>query len=262
LSPNEARLPSLRDAFLMVFFGFSLALIAQLLGFPFLGKWNLFVSGIMMGVPAVVFCAVKRLPFQDVFRLKPVDLRLLAAGALIGLGMAPASDEMDRLVQKIIPMSPDILKALEDLMRAKSIRELTILAAALCVIAPLGEEMLFRGVLQGTLERNGNVNKAVFSTALIFTAIHFNPWWTMEILVMGVFLGVIAWKTKSIYPCIAVHAVNNTLSLALLNVPMQRLRGYEFKGHVSPVWIVFGVMLVYLAFKWIYRITDKKSEAV
>ncbi len=259
MSPNEARLPSLRDAFLMVFFGFSLALVAQLLGFPFLGKWNLLVSGIMMVIPAVVFYAVKRLPFNEVFRLNPVDVRLLAAGALIGLGMAPVSDELDRLVQKIIPMSPGILKALEDLMRAKSLKEMAILAAALCVVAPLGEEMLFRGVLQGTLERNGNVNKAVFSTALIFTAVHFNPWWTLEILVMGVFLGVIAWKTKSIYPCIAVHAMNNTLSLALLNAPMQKLRWYEFKGHVAPIWIVFGMLLVYLAFIWIYRVADKRA---
>jgi membrane protease YdiL (CAAX protease family) len=241
----------------MVFFGFSLALIFQLFGFSTMGKWNLLVSGAAMVLPAVTFSIVKRFPFRDAFRWKPVDARLLAAGALIGLGMAPVSDELDRLIQKIVPMSPDILRALESLMRFKSMEELAVLTVALAIVAPVGEEMLFRGILQGTLERNGNVNKAVFSTAFIFTAIHFNPWWAVEILITGVFLGVLAWRTQSIFPCIAVHAVNNALSLAMINIPTQELHGYELKGHVAPYWIVLGAVLVYSGFKWTYKVTEE-----
>lgn len=252
--------PSLRNVFVVLFFCFSLALVSQLLVPNLLGKGKLLFSGSVMVLPALIFTAIRRLPFQTVFRLRRTDVRILVAGGIIGLGMTPISDELDRLVQKLLPMPIEIFRALESLMQFKTAGDMVMLILALVVVAPVGEEMLFRGLLQGTLERGGDINKAVFSTALIFTFIHFNPWWVVEILVVGVLLGVLAWRSNSILPCIVMHAVTNGLSLAAINSTPQKLDWYEWKGHVAPYWIVSGAVLVYLGFKWVYHSTRKEFQ--
>lgn len=257
MKSNETRLPTLREAFLVIFVSFTLALLAQLFEFPFLGKGKLLLSELVLLIPVLVFVSIKRLSFQPVFRWQPANLRLLVAGGIIGLGMSPVSDELDRLVQSLIPMPPDIFKALESVMRFQSTGEMILLIWTLVIIGPVAEEMLFRGLLQGAFERNTNINKAVFSTAFIFMFIHFNPWWAIQILVVGVLLGVLAWRTDSILPCMIMHGVINGISLAVINIPAGKLNGYEYKGHVAPWWVLSGVGLIYFGFKWVYRLTEK-----
>jgi len=260
LSENGIRIPSLRDAFLIVFLGFTAALAVQLLGGTKLGKWGLLLGTVVMVLPALLFAFLRPFPFRTTFRWRRTDVRCLAAAGLVGLGMGPAMDELDRLIQRLIPMSPDLLRALESAVRFQTIPEMLILVAAMVVAAPFAEEMLFRGLLQGTLERTGNVNKAVLSTSLLFTAIHFNPWWTVEILITGVFLGVLTWRTNSIFPAIVLHAVNNVLSFILINTDPQRLQWYTFRGHIAPHWIALGILLAVIGFKWTYRVTQEEHE--
>jgi membrane protease YdiL (CAAX protease family) len=255
---NSDPFPSLRNVFIVLFFCFFLALVSQLISADFLGKGKLLFSGLVLVLPALVFVAVRRFSFQTVFRLRWTDVRILAAGGIIGLGMTPVSDELDRLVQNLIPMPPDIFKALESLMQFKTTGEMILLTLALVVVAPVGEEMLFRGLLQGTLERVADINKAVFSTALIFTFIHFNPWWAMEILIVGVLLSILAWRSNSILPCIVMHAVTNGLSFLVINSGSYKMHWYQWKDHVAPYWILSGALLTYLGFQWVYHLTRKE----
>lgn len=258
LNSDPIPLPTLRNVFVVLFFCFSLALVSQLIEPNFLGKGKLLISGSVLVLPALIFTAIRRFPFQTVFRWRWPDVRVLAAGGIIGLGMAPISDELDRLVQKLLPMPMEIFKALESLMQFKTVGDMLLLILALVVVAPVGEEMLFRGLLQGTIERGADINKAVFSTALIFTFIHFNPWWAVEILIVGILLGVLAWRSNSILPCIVMHAVTNGLSLIVVNSSSLKMLWYEWKGHVAPYWIALGMVLVCLGFKWVYHLTRKE----
>ncbi len=258
LNTNGSNLPTVRQAVSVLFITFLLTMGTQLLGFFFPGKGILVLAEIMLVLPALVLVLLKRFPMVSVFRWHLKDPRLFIAGSVIGLGLSPVSDELDRLVQIAVPMPSEILKAIESFMRFRNAGEMVLLFLTLVVVTPVVEEMLFRGLLQGAFERSVDVNKAVFSTALIFTFIHFNPWWAAEILIAGVLLGVLAWRSDSILPCIAMHAVTNGLSFAVINTASTKLRWYEFKSHVAPQWIVLGAALVYLGFKWAYKLTEKE----
>jgi len=260
LNPTGSNLPTVREAVFVLFITFLLTIGTQLLGFFLQGKGILILAEMMLILPALVFVLYKRFPMVSVFRWHVKDLRLIVAGGMIGIGLSPISDALDRLVQKVIPMPPEIMNALESFMRFQSPGEMVLLFLTLVVAAPVVEEMLFRGLLQGAFERSVDVNKAVFSTALIFTFIHFNPWWAAEILIAGILLGVLAWRSNSIVPGIAMHAVTNGLSLGVINTGSRKLNWYEFKGYVAPQWIVLGAALVYLGFKWVYKLTQKESS--
>jgi membrane protease YdiL (CAAX protease family) len=67
--------------------------------------------------------------------------------------------------------------------------------------APLIEELMFRGFFQRILEyRQGDITKSVLLSAMVFALIHFNPWWIVQIYLMGLFMGYMAWRTDSIWP--------------------------------------------------------------
>ncbi|MGZ4134993.1 MAG: CPBP family intramembrane glutamic endopeptidase, partial [Tumebacillaceae bacterium] len=80
---------------------------------------------------------------------------------------------------------------------------------ATSVIAPFGEEFLFRGVLQSTLcAKYGNVI-GVLGSAFLFSLIHADLVLFVPIFLMGILFGILRLLTKSLWAPIWLHALNN-----------------------------------------------------
>jgi len=85
------------------------------------------------------------------------------------------------------------------------------------IAAPLAEEWLCRGViLKGLLANRMPPYKAIVWSALIFAVIHLNPWQAIPAFCLGFAMGWVYWKTRSLWPCIFMHAVNNGLAFTML----------------------------------------------
>ena len=84
---------------------------------------------------------------------------------------------------------------------------------ALALVTPISEELLFRGfVLRGLLDQIG-AGPAVVSTALVFSALHFDAGTIIPIFFTGLALGWLYVRTGSLWPCIGAHAGQNLLAL-------------------------------------------------
>ena len=89
---------------------------------------------------------------------------------------------------------------------------------ALAIWTPLAEEVFFRGfVMRGMINRWGPAPAVVISAA-VFAALHFEPALLLPVFVIGLLLGGLYWYTKSIWPCIAVHAVQNLVAVTTVAV--------------------------------------------
>lgn len=71
------------------------------------------------------------------------------------------------------------------------------------------EEMLFRGYIQQRLLKRWSPIWAIGVTSLLFALVHITPHGIAVALPLGIWLGVIAWRTGSIGPSIACHAFVN-----------------------------------------------------
>ncbi|MGX7707248.1 CPBP family intramembrane glutamic endopeptidase [Methylobacterium sp. Gmos1] len=81
----------------------------------------------------------------------------------------------------------------------------------LVALAPLAEEMLFRGELFGRLARLLSPAATVAVSAVVFALCHaenglLQP---VSVLPLGVALGVMRLWTGSLWPCVALHAASN-----------------------------------------------------
>ena len=90
-----------------------------------------------------------------------------------------------------------------------------------CVMAPLLEEMLFRGVvLRGFLARYPRW-PAIVGSALLFGVAHLNVYQFLVGLVMGTLLGWLYERSRSLLPCVALHAAYNLGWLAIADTKRQ-----------------------------------------
>jgi membrane protease YdiL (CAAX protease family) len=86
------------------------------------------------------------------------------------------------------------------------------------VVAPLTEELFFRGYAFGALRNWKGMWVGAVLTGLLFGAIHLGS--TPDVLyipllaVFGFVLCLLYAKTRSLYPCIALHSINNSVAFA------------------------------------------------
>jgi len=77
--------------------------------------------------------------------------------------------------------------------------------------APIFEELFMRGIVLRGFLANYKPTTAIFLSALFFGLIHMNGPQFVNAFLIGLFLGIVYYRTRSLLLCIAVHAMNNSI---------------------------------------------------
>jgi len=107
-------------------------------------------------------------------------------------------------VQNLLPISDTLIKMSQG-MRTQPYPYFFMVVIA----APVLEEILFRGIILDGFLKNYKPIHAICVSAFLFGLIHGNLAQGFGAFILGIFFGWVYWKTKSIIPCILLHAVNN-----------------------------------------------------
>lgn len=95
-----------------------------------------------------------------------------------------------------------------------------------CVVAPIAEEFFFRGFIFGALRRiriefaghRLGTWVAAILTGILFGLAHTGSASSRYLIPLGLFgfvLCLVRWRTRSLYPCMALHSMNNALALGV-----------------------------------------------
>lgn len=85
---------------------------------------------------------------------------------------------------------------------------------SIAVLAPILEEVLFRGAIQGYLMRKYNPTVGIVVASAIFGLIHMNPIQIFYAFFLGLIFGWIYYRTRSLMPVVIGHVLNNSLAAA------------------------------------------------
>jgi uncharacterized protein len=128
-------------------------------------------------------------------------------------------------------------------------------AIFVCVVAPIAEEFFFRGFIFGALRRwhiqiagrDIGTWVAAVLTGILFGLAHTGSASSQYLIPLG-FLGfvlcLVRWKTRSLYPCMALHSVNNSLALGYNQL---HWNGGEIIGLMAGALLVIGAITVPLS---------------
>ncbi|MBL50661.1 MAG: hypothetical protein CMG57_01730 [Candidatus Marinimicrobia bacterium] len=207
-----------------------------------------------MVAPLLWFLIAKKQPLFKRLRLNPISQEIFISTTLFSFGVIILSDELDRIVQMFIP-APDYIVDLNGLLQPESVSGFILLFIAVVLIAPLGEELLFRGFLQQFLEKYWkDVTRAILITALFFAMIHMNPFWFIQIYLLGILLGFLAWRTGSVLPPLILHGMNNAGAMLFSFSNTAESSVYIWHGHVAPWIIIMALGATAFGFKAINQI--------
>ncbi len=122
---------------------------------------------------------------------------------------------LDPVFEGVFPKSEwDYQKTIQGLIKSPVTSLLQV-----CIIAPVIEEILMRGLVLGDLKNNYGVIRALLLSALLFAILHFNMVQTLSAFVCGIILGLLYIKTNSIFCCIIAHSGYNFVSYITMIYP-------------------------------------------
>lgn len=114
------------------------------------------------------------------------------------------------------------------------------------VLAPIMEETLFRGLIQGSIAEKYGPTAGIFLSALIFGLIHGIPQQVVNAFFIGIILGYIYYRTKSLLTVIILHFLNNGiafLQLELLGENALNFSTRSFIGNENLYYVIYGICL-------------------
>jgi len=117
---------------------------------------------------------------------------------------------------------------------------------AIGLLAPLAEEIVFRGAVLRSLLSGRQPWVAIVISALIFAISHLNPVQMPHAFLVGLLLGWMYWRTGSILPGVVYHWANNSAAYLLYAFyPNPDIRLIDiFKGSQLHVYMALGFSLL------------------
>ena len=88
------------------------------------------------------------------------------------------------------------------------------------IVAPVVEEFIFRGMFFRLLRSRRTFWAAALISAFVFSITHFIPSLVLFLFVLGVFLAWVVERYESLYPAMALHALNNAFAVIVLYVTL------------------------------------------
>lgn len=150
-------------------------------------------------------------------RLAPLSRKSVWIGIAAGLGAVVVSSIVEYLSDHYLHtnLSQDNSMTMVLPHRAD---QLALGVFTVAIMAPLTEEVYFRGIVLGWVRRHGSMAWAIGISSLVFGAMHLK--WltpggtsgmvaTAELVAMGVLLALVAVRTGSLWASVITHAVNN-----------------------------------------------------
>ena len=174
---------------------------------------------------------------------KRLDRRKFIFVALIIIGFRLTYDNSLIYWVNKIPMPDFINRAFEEIAMTPIVMILTI-----AVIAPIYEEVIFRGILLRGMANKMNKTLALVVSALFFAMLHMNIPQGINAFFLGLIIGSIYLSTGSIYLCIFAHFINNSVGITISGA-LQLVTG-KYTILTRGIAFVVGITILIIAYNY------------
>lgn len=187
----------------------------------------------------IIGCKATKIKLKPMFNVQKVSGRFLTFAVFIGLGIQGACFFSVSIMSSILYSAGiDITSSFPDIEMTTSATIVSLVYT--CILAPIFEELLFRGFVLKNLSRF-NTTFGIIASGLLFGLFHGNLMQFVTASILGMFLAYISVKSNSLIPSIAVHIAVNT-TLALLELIVDAINA-DLTNVVIIIWFLAMVIL-------------------
>jgi len=204
------------------------------------------------------------LPSHEIYQLRPLPLNALFILALIAFPLSILISEVDNCVIMVFPRPEWVDVMFAKILGGKGVINFTISLISLMLIAPIMEELLFRGFFNSGLQPRYGKVKSLILTSFCFGIFHLIPWQALGAALIGMVLHFVYYATGSLRASIILHALLNGMVFIAF-----RLRGvYEIPGyttdpsfpmHTPLIWLVPCAIVFGFGMYWFYKHPQREA---
>lgn len=202
--------------------------------------------------PVLLLVFALRLPVRETLALRWPGVMPMLAGVLVGLSGLLVS----ALVIRLLEPPEDLTKAIQKVMLVDRTDVSMWWIFFLAAVSPgICEELFFRGLVQGGFRKLGLAASVVLS-AVLFGVAHGSVYRMLPVTILGLAIGWLFWHSRSVFPGMIAHALNNGIAVAAMTATPLRDYVLEHKlRHVPLEWSAVGlvVMATGLWMAWQFR---------
>ena len=153
-------------------------------------------------LPALIFLWLKKIPLKDGLRLKRISLPVAIVTFFLGV--------CTYLFSVLIELAMANLTGLPSVDLSQStlpagVWQSVFYFIGIAICAPICEEVLFRGAIQGAYESEKSAVFSITLPALMFSVFHFRFSGLPGLLPVAFLLGYVAWRSGSIFTSMLLH---------------------------------------------------------
>ncbi|TGM95177.1 CPBP family intramembrane glutamic endopeptidase [Leptospira dzoumogneensis] len=202
---------------------------------------------------------ISKKEYSEVLKLNPLKPLEAISFAITAIGFSFLLSEVDNLFSMLVPKPDFIINLFQGLFDGENI---FLSAILLSVVAPITEELMFRGVILDRFLKRFSVTSSFILSSLLFGLIHLNPWQFIGSSILGIYMAWVVYKTDSIWNSILIHAVFNGIPLIVLHGLELEIPGFSapIAGKIQvlqPIWLdllgllitCFGLSLTFFLFR-------------
>ncbi len=142
----------------------------------------------------------------------------------------PLPEKLQSMMDKFKQLFEELYKLI---VASTSLPELFGVIFIVALIPAISEEILFRGLVQRSIEKSLTPMRGVIITGIIFGAYHLNPFSFIPLVVIGIYLGYITMRSGSIWVAIGAHFYNNFI--ACISMFFNFKNDYVIGGNASEM---------------------------
>lgn len=227
-------------------------------------KWGF--GGVVIQQLIILLCPVlyawyMKADAKKLFSIKKPGVSQVAGGILFGIAAFLCAMIVGVLLVPFFSESADGLTQLDDMLTSQPA---VVLILVVALMPAIGEELLFRGFVMGTLKNKCTGVIAVLVTTLLFAAYHMSLIKMFTIGIIGFGLTYAAYKSGSIVTSMCMHFLNNLLSVLITKYPkqMQHVLPVLFKESLSAsdLLLMIAVILICAALGLLLLGCRKKKQ--
>lgn len=248
---------------ILLIYAFACYLMASsLLGILYLNG-NVVLSVILPGIfgyilPLMIITKRYRLSFTGEFRLLVPDAATAALVIVIAAASIYPVDALSWLFRRGRAVDSDYINILLA-FKPKGVWHFAAMALGLGIITPLGEEILFRGVIQSIFHRNMSASAAIIFSAFVFGVSHGVLYVIPGVTLLGIILAYVFYRTGVLTYTVMIHALFNLFSLYRLNsISEETIQDFEWSSPDAG-WLAVSIIILLAALAMLARHTASRA---
>ena len=217
------------------------------------GITGVFLTQILIiAMPVILVIRFLNIDYKSIFPIKKVSIPEMFNSISFWLAGLVLIAIISSIQLKLFPSQMKDLEVLSEFLKDTKLWQQVIIFS---ITPAICEEILFRGLLFGSLREKMSVNNAIIVSGFLFGIFHLYPGKILTTALLGMLFAYVVARTGSIIPGMVLHFINNFFSLVIAG----NFTKYQNNITLLSVFSVFAIILFMNGIRWFWSGMKKRD---